>query len=70
LSTAVTEPTIEPPLVGVSDTVNPHFAFAASTSPLVHGFAPEGATLYSPEAVRLESVIADLPAVVICAVPL
>jgi hypothetical protein len=44
LSTAVTEPTIDPPLVGVRETVKPHLARAARTSPFVQGAAPDGVT--------------------------
>ena len=56
LSTTVIEPNIDPPLLGVSETENPHFALAASTKPLVQGFAPDGVTLYSPDAVKLDKV--------------
>lgn len=66
LSVTVTEPRIDPPVVGVSDTVNPHLVFAGSTNPEVHGLAPEGFTLYSPDAFKLEIVSAAPLAFNIC----
>lgn len=66
MSTTVTDPRMDPPVVGVSDTVKPHLAFAARTKPPLQGVAPEGLTLYSPEAVRLDKVNDEALAFVTC----
>jgi hypothetical protein len=66
LSTTVTDPRIDPPPVGVSDTVKPHFPFAARTKPLLQGIAPEGLMLYSPEAVRFDRVNDEALAFITC----
>jgi hypothetical protein len=69
LSTIVTDPTIDPPLVGFTVTEKPHFALVASTKPGLHGFALDPTTEYSPEAVMLDRVIEAPLAFNTCAVP-